>query len=199
MRFFVAQFFTSSTMATAIWDFFTADQLASSTTREISSIPIFTEFDDTWCRNPTDTSYTLLELNALVTIQQTEDICLDYCLQVNCDSYHTMYQWNPVTSTPELRCVFSVFDSDSYLVTESMGWKCNVRGPTVDCRSTSNCNSQISTCGGALSYFGFEKADLLACIASAQRFEFESQNFSRKTHTTNDFFYNEFDKTFMNG
>ena len=121
----------------------------------------------------------------------TGDVCQDYCLQINCDSIAESSQG----------CIFTVFDPDTYAVIPLYDNYCYVRGglPPVDCSSTSNCTPQLSFCGGSLPNSNFAKSDLLSCIPNASNFNFDSKNFIRKTHPTNDFFYNEVDKTFMNG
>ena len=108
-------------------------------------------------------------------------------------------------------CVFSFFNPDTYTVRDSPYTAfCVVRGeaplsiiaPTpapIDCSSTSNCIPQLSFCGGTLPDENFDKQSLLSCIPKASKFVFESKNFTRKAHITNDFFYNEAEKTFMNG
>ena len=132
-----------------------------------------------------------------LTNRPTGDFCRDYCLQTNCDSYT-----EAIVNGESFACAFEVFDPDTYEVyPDSDDLNCYVRGevPTVDCSPTSNCTPQLSACGGSLPDSNFAKADLLSCIPNASNFNFDSKNFVRKTHRTIDFFYNEVDKTFMNG
>ena len=135
-------------------------------------------------------------LDDLLTERPTGDVCHDYCLQTNCDSY-TLHQ--------SMCMVTFDFNSDTYMVIDYQDRDtfCYVRGdpnvPPVDCRSTSNCTPQLSSCGGSLPDRNFSKADLLSCISNVSSLSFESKTFARKTHASNDFFYNEADKTFMNG
>ena len=133
-----------------------------------------------------------------LTNRPTGDFCRDYCIQTNCDSYLERIQFGGVYF-----CAFSFFDSTYYAqpyTVSSFVMNCYVRGevPPVDCSSTANCTPQLSFCGGSSPDSNFAKADLLSCIPNASSFNFDSKNFVRKTHTTNDFFYNEVDKTFMN-
>ena len=194
-------------MATTTLDFFTAEQIANSTSREFYSAPIFYQFDGTWCRNPADMSdsiYSFAELEELVVDGKTGDVCLDYCVQVDCDSYSDGIYRSGVTNGEtwsEALCVFSVVDPSTYIVTTDRvpNMKCYVRGPSVDCSPTSNCTPQFNVCGGWLPYTNFGDGDLLSCVWFATSFEFDSKIFVRKAHTTTDFFYNEAEKTFMKG
>ena len=135
-----------------------------------------------------------------VVAQLTGDLCIDYCLLTNCDSYHTELHVDFETGI-EKHCIFSFFDAEYYSVQNAPGWDCYIRGGTlpVDCSLTSNCTPQLSTCGGTLPDSNFQKSDLLSCLPNAERFEFDSKTFVRKKHANNDFFYNGAEKTFMNG
>ena len=141
-------------------------------------MPIWAPYDDTQLTN-----------------RPTGDFCRDYCLQTNCDSYVEQLYRNG----DQVSCVFTVFDPNAYRVityNQNYDVHCYVRGevpemylvPPVDCSSTLNCIPQLSACGGSLPDRNFAKADLLYCIPNASSFSFESKNFIRKTHTTNDFF-----------
>ena len=138
------------------------------------------------------------QLTDLQSDRPTGNLCHDYCLAINCDSYVTNF---------ENHCLFADLDRillskyDTYRVMESKTFACFVRGkaPPADCRSTSNCTPQLTYCGGTLPDRNLQKQDLLSCIPNASDFDFDSKKFTRKTHITNDFFYNEAEKTFMNG
>ena len=135
-------------------------------------------------------------LTDLQSDRPTGNLCHDYCLEINCVSYVTDF---------ENHCLFSDIDNKfyTYRVMESKTFACFVRGKApgvaADCRSTSNCIPQLSYCGGTLPDRNLQKQDLLSCIPNASDFDFDSKKFTRKTHITNDFFYNEAEKTFMNG
>ena len=129
----------------------------------ISPSTVFTRLNNTLCSNYDcyecdppkmngEPSLSLNYVNELLTERPTGDLCLDYCLQINCLSF----------STSKTSCRFSsVFDSDTYQVVEWTNVNCFVRStPPVDCSSTSNCTPQLSFCGGTLPDMNFEKADL---------------------------------------
>ena len=142
------------------------------------------------------------QLTGLATSGVSNDVCVDYCLDTNCDSFVKTGAWNLLLMQFEISCTFSYFDPDDYTVTPtSSGPYCHVRGeiPSADCNSTSNCTPQLDYCGGTLTSANFQKAELLSCIPNATTFGFDSKSFVRKTHRSNDFFYNEAKKTFMNG
>ena len=167
---------------------------------ETNSNPIFTRFDETLCLSSIEDHSEVIYGpydDGLLTNRPTGDFCRDYCLQINCDSYS-----EGMANGNSGACLFTFFDPDTYAVYPDIAdINCYVRGevpPPVDCSLTSNCTPQLSACGGSLPDRNFAKADLLFCIPNASSFSFESKNFFRKTHTTNDFFYNEVDKTFMN-
>ena len=168
---------------------------------ETNSNPIFTRFDETLCLSSIEDHSEVIYGpydDGLLTNRPTGDFCRDYCLQTNCDSYTEFFY-----KGDSHVCVFTVFYPYTYDVyPEYYDHYCYVRGEvpsSVDCSSTSNCTPELSACGGSFPNRNFAKADLLSCISNASSFSFESNNFIRKTHTTNDFFYNEVDKTFMNG
>ena len=173
---------------------------------QFSSTSTFTRFDRTLCVNTDDYQedgwYTETELESLVTTRQTDNICHDYCLQVNCDSYNTMYRYTYSPSFKvDIDCTFSFFISNEYEVGEGhFNGECFVRGSIpVDCSSNSNCNPQLSVCGGTLPIITLQKTDLLSCIPNASTFDFDTKSFIRKSHPSNDFFYNDAEKTFMSG
>ena len=133
-----------------------------------------------------------------------EDVCHQICMDVNCQFFSTMERFNQETMKNEQGCTIDFFghhfiETPSYLVTEEPGLTCYVRGSPVDCTETSNCTPQREACGGTLPNFNLSKPDLLSCIPNATSFDFESKIFVRKKHKINDFFYNEADKSFMNG
>ena len=141
------------------------------------------------------------ELTSLATSGVSNDVCVDYCIDTSCDSFIKTSAFNLALFKIEISCTFSYFDPDNYNVTPTSGPYCHVRGeiPSVDCSSTLNCTPQLDYCGGTLSSANFQKAELLSCIPNATTFGFDLKSFIRKTHRSNDFFYNRAEKTFMNG
>ena len=148
---------------------------------EKNSSPVFTLFENTRCLNTEGKiHHRITDLVALLTSQPTGDDCFDYCLQISCDSYHIY---------PGEACVFSFFDSDAFSAPESIDWHCYIRGEPP-CSRNSNCTPQYSSCGGSLPDIDFQilKQDLLSCLPNALSFDFESKQFTRKAHKTNNFF-----------
>ena len=110
------------------------------------------------------------------------------CQSIGCHMFSTKEKLNPETMEIEKGCSLDFFrETKSYLVTEEPGMAFDVRGSVGDCTPTSNCNPQLAACGGTLPNFNLSKP--LSLI----------QAFIRKEYKINDFFYNEAEKTFMNG
>ena len=130
-------------------------------------------------------------------IVSNADACLDLCSLHEADFCKIQIMFDQ-----HYFCSLFIDEEPHNVVFNNPGGACFVRGltpPRVDCTVTSNCNTQLTPCGGLLPSTSFNKDNLLQCLPNAESIEFDSRVFIKKETPEGDFFYQQEDKTFMNG